>query len=498
MPPGSICIDIFARHESCPVTDAEIPPEPIQDAPAYEPPVGEPAAAPSQPQRLWFEQALLADDWARNVRLTLADGMIARIDTDTPRQADETAHGPVLPGLPNLHSHAFQRAMAGLTEAKGPTDDSFWTWRELMYRFVGRLGPDEVEAIAALAYVEMLESGFTRVGEFHYLHHDRDGTPYANPAEMGARIAAAAQATGIGLTLLPVFYAHAGFGGASPGEGQKRFIHDVDAYARLLEASRAAVAGLPDAVVGIAPHSLRAVTAEELTAIVPLAGVNPIHIHIAEQTKEVDDCLAATGARPVRWLMNNAPVDKRWCLVHATHMNATETERLAKSGAVAGLCPVTEANLGDGLFPATDYLAAGGAFGIGSDSNVLIDAAEELRVLEYGQRLTRRARNVLAKGTGSTGGDLYRAAVSGGAQALGVAGGLRRGRPADLVTLDRAHPAMVGRDGDALLDSLVFAGRHGAIDGVWRQGRQVVAGGRHHAREAIRSRYAAALRSILA
>jgi len=252
-------------------------------------------------------------------------------------------------------------------------------------------------------------------------------------------------------------------------------------------------------VVGIAPHSLRAVTGAELAAIIPLAGAGPIHIHIAEQTKEVDDCLAATGARPVRWLMNNAPVDKRWCLVHATHLNAMETERLAKSGAVAGLCPITEANLGDGVFPAHDYLAAGGAFGIGSDSNVLIDAAEELRTLEYGQRLTRRARNVLAKAPGgSTGGALFKAAVSGGAQALGVVGGLRRGRPADFVTLDRAHPAMIGRDGDALLDSLVFAGRHGAIDGVWRGGRQVVSSGRHDAREAILARYRAALGSVLA
>jgi formimidoylglutamate deiminase len=319
------------------------------------------------------------------------------------------------------------------------------------------------------------------------------------PPRWPSRIVAAADETGVGLTLLPVFYAHAGFGGVAPGPGQRRFVHDVDGYGRLIEASRAATASLPDALVGIAPHSLRAVTGEELTAIIPLAGANPIHIHIAEQTQEVDDCLAATGARPVRWLMNNAPVDKRWCLVHATHLNAMETERLAKSGAVAGLCPITEANLGDGVFPAHDYLAAGGAFGIGSDSNVLIDAAEELRTLEYAQRLTRRARNVLAKTAGgSTGGELFRAAVNGGSQALGVVGGLRRGRPADFVTLDRAHPAMIDRDGDALLDSWVFAGRHGAIDGVWRGGRQVVSRGRHHAREAILARYRTVLGSVLA
>lgn len=498
------------------MTDDAFPPEPEAepeaDAPIYTPPHEVEAALPHEPepepaaapQTLWFEQALLADGWARAVRFTIADGLISRIDTDVARQAGETAHGPCLPGLPNLHSHAFQRAMAGLTEVRGPPGskggvDSFWTWRELMYRFVDRLGPDEVQAIAALAYMEMLETGSTRVGEFHYLHRDKDGSPYADPAEMAARIAAAADETGIGLTLLPVFYAHAGFGGVAPGEGQRRFVHDVDGYGRLVEASRAAVAGLPGAVVGIAPHSLRAVTGEELTAILPLAGAGPIHIHIAEQTQEVDDCLAATGARPVRWLMNNAPVDKRWCLVHATHLNAMETERLAKSGAVAGLCPITEANLGDGVFPAHDYLAAGGAFGIGSDSNVLIDAAEELRTLEYAQRLTRRARNVLVRAPGgSTGGELFRAAVSGGTQALGVVGGLRRGRPADFVSLDRAHPAMIGRDGDALLDSLVFAGRHGAIDGVWRGGRQVVSGGRHHARDAILARYRTVLGSVLA
>jgi formimidoylglutamate deiminase len=494
------------------VTDDAFPSEPEADPPIYTPPQeveatavpeAEPVrAGPAGPQTLWFEQALLADGWVRDVRLTITDGLIGRVDTDVARRSGETAHGPCLPGLPNLHSHAFQRAMAGLTETRGPADrggDSFWTWRELMYRFVDRLGPDEVQAIAALAYMEMLETGSTRVGEFHYLHHDKDGSPYADSAEMAARIAAAAEETGIGLTLLPVFYAHAGFGGVAPGPGQRRFVHDVDGYGRLVEASRAAVAGLPDAVVGIAPHSLRAVTGEELAAILPLAGANPIHIHIAEQTQEVDDCLAATGARPVRWLMNNAPVDKRWCLVHATHLNAMETERLAKSGAVAGLCPITEANLGDGVFPAPDYLAAGGAFGIGSDSNVLIDAAEELRTLEYAQRLTRRARNVLARAPGSsTGGELFRAALNGGAQALGVAGGLRRGRPADFVTLDRAHPAMIGRDGDALLDSWVFAGRHGAIDGVWRGGRQVVSGGRHHAREAILARFGAALGSVLA
>ncbi len=444
---------------------------------------------------LWFESALLTDGWSKDVRLTIDQGRIARIDTDA-APGEARRFGAALPGMPNLHSHAFQRAMAGLAETRGEGSDSFWTWREVMYRFVERIDPEAVQAIAAMAQVEMLEGGFTQVGEFHYLHHDVDGAPYADPAEMAGRIAAAAQETGIGLTLLPVFYAHSGFGGAAPKEGQRRFIHDVDSYARLLDACRPLVADLPGGVLGVAPHSLRAVTAEELAAILPLADGGPIHIHIAEQTQEVEDCLAATGQRPVRWLMNNAQVDKRWCLVHATHMNATETERFARSGAVAGLCPITEANLGDGLFPALDFTAAGGAFGIGSDSNVLIDAAEELRTLEYGQRLSQRRRTLLAAPGRSNGGDLWRAAGAGGAQALGGRFGLKRGAPADFLTLDRQHPALVGRSGDGLIDSLVFA--RGAIDTVWRHGRQVVAEGRHVARDAIQARYATALRSLVA
>ena len=282
--------------------------------------------------------------------------------------------------------------MAGLAETRGGGEDSFWTWREVMYRFVERLTPDDVRAIAAQAYAEMLESGFTRVGEFHYLHHDAGGTPFADPARMAVEIIAAAQTTGIGLTLLPVFYAHSGFGGQPPGPRQGRFVHSVDDFARLVEGCRAAITALPDGVVGIAPHSLRAVTPDELAAILPLAQGGPVHIHIAEQTREVDDCLAWSGQRPVAWLLDHAPVDRRWCLVHATHMEDAEMRALAASGAIAGLCPITEANLGDGVFPAMDFLAAGGGLGVGSDSNVLIDLAEELRLLEYGQRLTRRSR----------------------------------------------------------------------------------------------------------
>ena len=347
---------------------------------------------------------------------------------------------------------------------------------------------------------EMLESGFTRVGEFHYLHRDPSGAAYGNPAEMSARVAAAAETTGIGLTLLPVFYAHSGFGGLAPKPAQKRFIQDIDGFARLLAKSREAVAALPDAIVGVAPHSLRAVTAEELGEVAALAGDAPVHIHIAEQVKEVEECLVWSGRRPVEWLLRRGLVNERWCLVHATHMRGDETVQAARSGAVVGLCPITEANLGDGVFPAGEFLAAGGRFGIGSDSNVMVDAAEELRILEYGQRLVQRGRNLFAAREGaSTGGDLYRAALRGGAQALGAGDGtLRVGGSADLVSLNAGHPSLASRSGDGLLDGWIFAARAGAIDCVWRHGRKVVHDGRHVARDLIAGRYRETLAKILA
>ncbi|MFG1358428.1 formimidoylglutamate deiminase [Xanthobacter pseudotagetidis] len=449
---------------------------------------------------LWFSCALLPGGWAERVRLRLEGGAIATVEANADPQAGDERHGPLLPGLPNLHSHAFQRAMAGRAEVRGPGADSFWTWREAMYRFVDRMEPDDVEAVAALAFMEMLEAGFTRVGEFHYLHHAPDGAAYADRGELSHRIAAAAARTGIALTLLPVFYAHSGFGGLPPGPGQRRFVNGLGGFAALLESARRAVAPLEGGVVGIAPHSLRAATAEEIAALLPLAQGGPVHIHVAEQMKEVEDCLAFCGARPVEHLLDIAPVDQGWCLIHATHMTAAETARLAASGAVAGLCPITEANLGDGLFPAPDFLAQGGRFGVGTDSNVLVDAAEELRTLEYGQRLIHRARNVLAAGAGgSTGRALFAGALAGGAQALAApAAGLSAGAPADLVTLDAAHPALAARAGDALLDGLIFAARGGAVDGVWRAGRKCVTNGVHHERDAIRGAFARTMEKLLA
>jgi formiminoglutamate deiminase len=449
---------------------------------------------------LWFASALTPLGWVENVRIGIEAGRIARMEPGVEATPHDEQHGLAIPGIPNVHSHAFQRALAGLTERAGAGADSFWTWRNLMYRFVERLGPEDIEAISAFAFVEMLESGFTRVGEFHYLHHDRDGTAYADLGESAARIAAAADAAGIGLTLLPVFYAHSNFGGIAPNQAQRRFVNDLDQFARLLEASRRAVAGLDAARVGVAPHSLRAVTTQELAALVALAPQAPLHLHIAEQAKEVNDCIAWCGRRPVDWLLDHASVDERWCLVHATHVDAEERHRLAASGAVAGLCPITEANLGDGIFPAQEYLDAGGSFAVGSDSNVLVHAAEELRALEYSQRLAHRRRNVLTVGVEqSTGRRLIDGAIAGGAQALGCERcGLIEGADADIVTLDTRHESLLCRRGDALLDSWVFAARGQVVDCVWRYGRKIVSGGRHIGRDAIATRYRAVLASLLA
>jgi len=455
---------------------------------------------------LWFESALLPQGWARGVRLSATDGHIERVTANVEAADTDERHGIALPGLPNVHSHAFQRGLAGLTERRGPGDDSFWSWRELMYRFVERIDPDEFEAISALAFAEMLEGGFTHVGEFHYLHHDRGGVPFADPGELAGRIAAAAAQTGIGLTLLPTFYAHSGFGGTAPTTRQRRFINDPERFARIVEASRKAVRTLAGASVGVAPHSLRAVTPEELSAVVQLAQGGVIHIHVAEQTREVEECVAWSGRRPVEWLLEAQAVDERWCLVHATHATPSELLAVAARRAVVGLCPLTESSLGDGIFPATAFLAHHGRIGIGSDSNILLDAAEELRTLEYSQRLLQRARNVLASGAGaSTGRCLFDGALEGGRQVLqsgtpgqGRAAGLALGAPLDVVSLTRGHPALLERRDDEILDSWIFAGGRSVIDCVWRAGVRVVSNGRHRDRDAILARYARALQRLRA
>jgi formimidoylglutamate deiminase len=447
-------------------------------------------------RELFFDHALLPSGWARDVRIAVDNGTIVAVAEGGPRGGAARVAGIAVPGLPNLHCHAFQRGMAGLAERRGPTTDSFWTWREVMYRFLQRLSPDDVEAIAAFAYMEMLETGFTTVGEFHYLHHDVDGRPYADLGEMASRIAAASAQTHIGLTLLPSFYANGGFGGAAPGAGQRRFINDPDRFLVLVERSRAIVAALPAARIGIAPHSLRAVTPATLRAVCRAMPDGPIHIHAAEQVREVEECIAALGRRPVEWLLENVALDSRWCVIHATHTTAAEIEALAASQAAVGLCPLTEASLGDGIFDGAAYLAAGGRFGIGTDANIQIDAAAELRQLEYGQRLAQRARNVMALAEGeSTGRRLYAAALAAGAQALQrPIGSLAIGSRADIVLLDDNHPDLAARSGDHWLDAWIFVAGRGAVQTVLVGGETVVEAGRHTMRPAIEAR----LRTVVA
>ena len=430
-------------------------------------------------QTLFFRHALLPEGWARNVRLEIAEGHIAALEIAAPGGGE--THDIALPAMPNLHSYAFQRAMAGHTETRGTQEDSFWTWREMMYRVALRLDPDDVEAIATLAFIEMLEGGFGAVAEFHTLHHAPDGRPYGNIAEMAARLAAAAATAGIFLVLLPVFYAHDGFGGQAPRPVQRRFVNDLAAYETLVQRCEKL------APVGIAPHSLRAVTLQELAALSRLAENRLVHIHIAERSAEVEDCLAWSGQRPVDLLFRHAPVGKNWCLVHATQADAAERQKIAASGAVVGLCPVTEADLGDGIFPAAKF---SGAYGVGSDSNVLIGVGEELRLLEYSQRLVSRRRNVLASASHSaTATALYLEAAAGGAQALGISAALTAGAPANIVTLRGAEP-------DIALAQMVFC--RSPIDTVWVHGLKRISGGHHLLAAQARRKFNAVLKKLVA
>ena len=440
------------------------------------------------------QKALLDDGWAENVRISIENGRIGKIERSSAVDSSAEPAEIVISGMPNLHSHAFQRAMAGLAEVRGPSSDSFWSWRSLMYQLALSITPDQIEAVAAQLYMEMLEAGFTRVGEFHYLHHDKDGMPYANIAEHAERIAAASAATGIHLTLLPVFYAHSNFGGLPPDDGQRRFINSLDSFSRLMDASSKVVERLDNSQLGLALHSLRAVSPDELQNLVQRHGQGPIHIHIAEQIKEVNDCISWSGARPVEWLLSNADVDQRWCLIHATHMTESETTAMAATGAVAGLCPITEANLGDGIFPGSTFLESKGRFGIGSDSNISISVAHELRQLEYSQRLGQRARNVIADPGGSTGRKLFDHALHGGAAALGTNAAIREGSVADLVSL--RPESVFARSDDQLLDNWIF-GDGVRVDSVWTAGTKCVASGRHIDRENIVKRFGQAMRTLV-
>lgn len=449
---------------------------------------------------IFAKQAKLSTGWASNVRVTHADGRITDIAPNQTPDAHDTCVDTLLPALANLHSHSFQRAMAGMTEYRMAGKDSFWTWRDLMYRFTANLTPEHIEAIAAFVFLEMQEAGYASVGEFHYLHHQAGGTPYADLGELSGRIATAAATTGIGLTHLPVLYTYGGAGQAPLQDGQARFGNSVDRFNDLVAKAREVVAHLPaDCRVGIAPHSLRATSPDDLKAVLAAHTAGPVHIHIAEQPKEVADISAWLGARPVDWLLANAEVTTNWSLIHATHMTADETLKMAKSGAVAGLCPVTEANLGDGPFNGPSYLEAGGAFGVGSDSNVLISLTEELRTLEYSQRLRDVARNVMVVGEGSVGDTIYTGAAKGGAQALGRgAGEIAVGELADIVAIDSAAPSMCALRQDQILDGLVFAAKDDVVTDVWSAGRHAVQSGRHVKRDDIVAAYKLAMQSLMA
>lgn len=448
---------------------------------------------------LFARRALLIDGWVDDVRLGVEDGAIVRIDIGARALEGDVSVDTLLPALVNLHSHAFQRAMAGMTELRAAGRDSFWTWRDLMYRFLDRLTPERVEAIAALVQMEMLEAGYASVGEFHYVHHQPGGVPYDRLGELSHRIMAAAIETGIGLTHLPVLYSYGGAGRGDLSGGQLRFGNDVDRFDLLVEDIQSGLGdSASDTRLGIAPHSLRATCPEDLARVLAAHPDGPVHIHIAEQPKEVADITNWLGARPVEWLLGNAEVTDRWCLIHATHMTNDETKAMAQSGAVAGLCPITEANLGDGPFNGPEYVTHGGAFGVGSDSNVRISLTEELRTLEYSQRLRDLSRNVMISGEGSVGAYLYCGAAKGGAQALGRnAGEIAVGALADLVAIDSNDLALVALTSDQLLDGLCFAADDSVVTDVWAAGRHMVRGGRHIGRDRIAATYRTTMRGML-
>ena len=451
---------------------------------------------------IFAARALLGDTWAERVRIGVTNGVISQVLMNSVAQPGDIQVSALLPALSNLHSHSFQRAMAGMTEHRAAGRDSFWTWRDLMYRFLDHLTPDDIQAIATLVFMEMQEAGFAAVGEFHYVHHQPGGAAYANPAELSVRIFAAAGLAGIGLTHLPVLYTYGGAGQVPLNDGQLRFGNSIDTFALLLADIKTAAKSLTtDTKVGIAPHSLRATNPTDLAQVLTLAHDGPVHIHVAEQPKEVADIQTWLGARPVEWLLANVEINQNWCAIHATHMTAAETIGLAQTGAVAGLCPITEANLGDGPFNGPDWMKAKGSLGIGSDSNVRISLTEELRTLEYSQRLRDIGRNIMVAGEGSVGQSLYTTAARGGAQALGRGTGqIATGQLADLVAIDLTHQALCALRPDQILDGLIFAAPDTVITDLWSAGRHQVRQGRHiHHDDIVRGwrRVVARLKAVL-
>lgn len=451
-------------------------------------------------RQIWAREALLPEGWRESVLIEVTDaGRIGAVTADTAAPARSERADVLIPAPANCHSHAFQRAMAGLTERRGAEpSDTFWTWRRLMFAFLDRLTPEQVQAIAAQVQMEMLEAGFATNVEFHYLHHRPGGGSYDDPAEMSARIAAAAETTGIGLTLLPVHYQFGGLDRRPLGPGQQRFGTDPDGFARLVEAAGRALRSLPsDTRLGVAPHSLRAVDPAAIADLAALRPEAPIHMHVAETPGEVDEVLAALGRRPVEWMVENVALSARWCLIHLTQMQPHETRTLSATGVVAGLCPLTEASLGDGIFDGTGWLGAGGAIALGSDSNIRISLAEELRQLDTSQRLRDHSRAALATVGRSTGRRLLEDAATGGARAAGRdSGRIEPGAWADLLALDTRHRDLEGLRGDTLIDSFAFAGDSTMVAEVWAAGRHVVRGGRHVRHDAIETAYRAAIRPL--
>lgn len=451
-------------------------------------------------QAYFAKRALLPNGWEHNVRFIVKSGHIHSIVTNSDKQpSDIFLSGPVLPTLANLHSHAFQRVMAGAAEVSLNPNDSFWSWRDLMYKIVRRLTPYEVKVIATQLYIDMLKAGYSQVGEFHYLHHDANGNRYQHPAEMAMQLLQAADDSGIGLTLLPALYSYAGFGQQAPNAGQARFIHSSDTYLSLHQSCEQAISNNIRHQIGICFHSLRAVNKEQIeTVLASLDSRLPIHIHISEQHKEVQDCLNWSGLRPVQWLHNEIGLNKRWCLVHATHLDQSELKAIASSHAIAGLCPTTEANLGDGIFPAVEYENVKGRWGIGSDSHVSLSVVEELRTLEYSQRLRDQQRNRLHQPAQSHIGDhLYQQALFGGNQACDVSLGLSVGCRADFMVLDNQHPFIAASESKDILNRWLFACNENLIKDVFVAGDQVVNDFHHICEERSREAFTQVIKKVI-
>ncbi|TQV77117.1 formimidoylglutamate deiminase [Aliikangiella marina] len=445
--------------------------------------------------KLYAESVLLGNHWNSNKLILINDkGIIESIQDGTKSEADEVA-GTVIPGMVNCHSHAFQRAFAGFSEYRGNQADSFWSWRDIMYRFVAQMTPEDAHVVAKFLYLEMLKAGYTCVAEFHYLHHQVGGRLYDDPAEMSLQIVNAAESIGISITHLPVLYTYAGFGYQAPSQAQKRFIHQIDEYCQLLESLSVSLKNKPTVNLGIAPHSLRAVSQEQLTQIVPfirkLNPKAPIHIHIAEQLQEVEDCVAYYQKRPVEWLLDHCELDANWCLIHATHLSNQETKRLAQSEAVAGICPTTEANLGDGVFPTQSFMEQGGRIALGSDSHIAVNVADEIRTLEYGQRLTTHQRAVLSSAEcPSVGQNIFVHSAQSGADSVAQnVGALAVGKRADLIILDDKHPSLFAKHPRFMLDAAIFACHSMPIEGVMVAGKWVIQDGVHPEENQITNDY---------